>query len=63
LGKENSRNKKKSPVSEEKCLNGKPSAAARKRELLDMLTALRRHNPLSDAELEEKIQLLDSMKF
>ena len=55
--------KKTAPVSGEKRLTGKPSAVARKRELLDMLTALRRHDLLSDAELEEKIHLLDSMKL
>ncbi len=34
-----------------------------KRELLDMITALRNNSLLSDKEFEEKIHLLDSMKF
>jgi len=51
------------PTYEESRLGIKPSAAARKRELLDMLTVLRRHDLLSDVEVEEKIHLLDSMQL
>jgi hypothetical protein len=40
-----------------------PSPESRKRELMDMLTILRKNSLLSDTELEEKVQLLDSMKF
>ena len=39
------------------------STERKKRELLDMLTILRKNSLLSDTELEEKIHLLDSMKF
>ena len=40
-----------------------PSPERRKRELLDMLTVLRKNELLTDAELEEKIHLLDSGNF
>ncbi len=39
------------------------SPERKKRELLDMLTLLRKNDLLTDAELEEKVHLLDSMKF
>lgn len=39
------------------------SSENKKRELLDMLTILRKNSLLTDKELEEKVQLLDSMKF
>jgi hypothetical protein len=39
------------------------SPERRKRELLDMLTVLRKNELLTDDELEQKIHLLDSMKF
>ena len=35
----------------------------KKRDLLDMLTILRKNSLLSDAELEEKIRLLDTLKI
>jgi len=40
-----------------------PSSGKKKKELLDMLTILRKNSLLTDKELEEKVQLLDSMKF
>lgn len=55
--------KKQMPASNETRFDAKPSAVGRKRELMDMLTILRKHSLLSDSELEEKVQLLDSMKF
>ncbi len=39
------------------------SPERKKRELLDMLTVLRKHSLLTDEELEEKIHALDAMKF
>jgi hypothetical protein len=39
------------------------SPVVKKRELLDMLTILRKNLLLTDDEFEEKIQLLNSMKF
>ena|SRR3990172_1261693 len=39
------------------------SPERKKRELLDMLTVLRKNALLTDSELEEKIHQLDSMKF
>ncbi len=43
--------------------NAKPSPQSRKRELMDMLTILRKHSLLTDIELEEKVHLLDSLKL
>ena len=40
-----------------------PSPESRKRELMDMLTILRKNSILTNSELEEKVHLLDSMKF
>ena len=54
---------KQTPASNENRLKSKPSPESRKRELMDMLTILRKHSLLTDSELEEKVQLLDSMKF
>ena len=51
------------PPSNENRFDSKPSPISRKRELMDMLTILRKHSLLTDSELEEKVQLLDSMKF
>jgi len=51
------------PASEESRLGTKPSPESRKEELMDMLTILRKHSLLTDSELEEKVQILDSMKF
>lgn len=39
------------------------SPERKKRELLDMLTILHKNSLISDAELDEKINLLDSMKI
>jgi hypothetical protein len=39
------------------------SPGRNKRELLDMLTILHKNSLLSNTELEEKVQLLDSMKL
>lgn len=54
---------KQMPASSENRFTAKPSPESRKRELMDMLTILRKHSLLTDSELEEKVQLLDSMKF
>ena len=51
------------PASDENRLKTKPSPERMKRELMDMLTILRKHSILNDSELEEKVHLLDSMKF
>jgi hypothetical protein len=51
------------PASNENRFDAKPSPVSKKRELMDMLTILRKHSLLTDSELEEKVQLLDSMKF
>lgn len=39
------------------------SSERTKRELVDMLTTLKKHSLLTDGEFEEKIRLVDSMKF
>jgi len=51
------------PVSDENRFNAKPSPESRKRELMDMLTILRKHSLLTDNELEEKVRILDSMNI
>lgn len=51
------------PNADENYIKTKPSAESMKRELMDMLTILRKHSLLSDSELDEKVQLLDTMKF
>jgi len=51
------------PASNENRFGSKPSPVSRKRELVDMLTTLRKNSLLTDSELEEKVHLLDSMKF
>ena len=51
------------PASNENRFGSKPSPVSRKRELMDMLTILRKNSLLTDSELEEKVRLLDSMKF
>jgi len=55
--------KNQTPVSAENRLNEKSSPESRKRELMDMLTILRKHSLLTDGELEEKVQQLDSLNF
>ena len=55
--------KNQTPFSDENRLHAKPSPERRKRELMDMLIILRKHSLLNDSELEEKVQLLDSMKL
>jgi len=54
---------KQMPASNENRFDAKPSPGSRKRELMDMLTILRKNSLLTDSELEEKVHLLDSMKF
>lgn len=51
------------PVSDNTPVSTKPSPEISKRELMDMLTKLRKHSVLTDKELEEKVHLLDSMKM
>jgi len=43
--------------------SGASSPERKKRELLDMLTVLRKNGLLTDSELEEKIRMLDSLRF
>ena len=54
---------KQTPAANENRFDAKPSPDIRKRELMDMLTILRKHSLLTDSELEEKVRLLGSMKF
>ncbi|MEW6109879.1 MAG: hypothetical protein AB1632_12040 [Nitrospirota bacterium] len=55
-------NLKESPPAQPEQITSSPKAAGKK-ELLDMLTVLRKNSLLTDRELEEKIHMLDSIKL
>ena len=52
-----------SPSTEVNRIGTQVSPESQKRELMDMLVILRKHSLLTDAELDEKVRLLDSMKL
>jgi hypothetical protein len=55
--------RKQIPPSNENRFDAITSPLSKKRELMDMITILRKNSLLTDSELEEKVHLLDSMKF